>query len=395
MPWTLFETSLGTCGLAWSDEGITSVQLPERTRAATQERLLAKAATPGERATSRSTPDWVMNAIAYVQDHLDGRSQDLSALPLDLSDVTPFHAKVYRALQKVPAGSTITYGDLARTAGSAGASRAIGRAMAQNPLPLFVPCHRVLAAGGKPGGFSAYGGLVTKDRILTIEGWTAPVPPLFAASKDVATLPYDAAAARQHLASTDPVLGAHLERIGDFTLTLQATESTFAALAQSIVYQQLNGKAAATIFGRVRALFPRGRLDARKLLALSEDDLRAAGLSRNKLAAVRDLAERTAAGTIPTLPQLARLEDDAIVDTLTEVRGIGRWTVEMLLIFRLGRPDVLPVADFGIKKGFARVFHRGKRKSELPTDADLVRRGERWRPYRSVASWYLWRAADA
>ncbi|HVJ90169.1 MAG TPA: cysteine methyltransferase, partial [Labilithrix sp.] len=109
----------------------------------------------------------------------------------------------------------------------------------------------------------------------------------------------------------------------------------------------------------------------------------------------RDLAERAAAGTVPTLAQLASMDDAAIIEKLTEVRGIGRWTVEMLLIFRLGRPDVLPVTDYGIKKGFARLFHRGKRKAELPDGAALMRRGERWRPFRSVASWYLWRAADA
>ena len=395
MPWKLFETSLGTCGVAWTDDGISSIQLPERTRAATAERLLEKAPAAGARATARETPDWVTRATSLVTDLLAGRPEDTSAVPLDLSSVTPFNARVYRALQKVPAGSTTTYGDLARAVGSAGASRAVGRAMATNPLPILVPCHRVLAAGGKPGGFSAYGGLVTKDRILTLEGRRDAPLPLFAAAKADGGLPYDRALALRHLTGADAVLGAHLESIGHFTLTLAATESTFAALAQSIVYQQLNGKAAATIFGRVRALFPRGRLDPALLLSLKEADLRAAGLSQNKLAAVRDLAARTKAGTIPTLAQLRRMDDDAIVDTLTEVRGIGRWTVEMLLIFRLGRPDVLPVADYGIKKGFARVFHRGKRKEQLPTEEDLLRRGERWRPYRSVASWYLWRAADA
>lgn len=207
-------------------------------------------------------------------------------------------------------------------------------------------------------------------------------------------LPFDAAEARRHLSAADPVLRAHIDRIGDLSLSLKATEGTFAALAESIVYQQLNGKAAATIFGRVRALVPRA-LEPASLLAISDDDLRAAGLSRNKLASIRDLATRAAAGTIPTFAQLRRMEDDAIVDALTQVRGVGRWTVEMLLIFRLGRPDVLPLADYGVKKGFARIFHRGARKAELPTDAELARRGERWRPFRSAASWYLWRAADA
>lgn len=395
MPWTLFDTAIGTCAVAWTDGGICAFQLPEESREATQARLLAKTPDVGERASKRDTPAPVAQAITLMKKHLDGEPQDLTGVPLDLSAVTPFLAQVYRALQKVPAGSSTTYGALAKTVGSAGAARAIGRAMATNPLPLLVPCHRVLAAGNQPGGFSAYGGVVTKEKMLAIEGWSPATLPLFTAKAAGARLPYDAGAARRHLASADPVLGAHLERIGDFTLALRETESTFAALAQSIVYQQLNGKAAATIFGRVKALFPRGRLDAKTLLTLDDDSLRAAGLSRGKLAAIRDLAERTAAGSIPTLAQLQKMEDDAIVEKLTEVRGIGRWTVEMLLIFRLGRPDVLPVADYGIKKGFARVFHRGKKKEVLPSEADLVRRGEKWRPYRSVASWYLWRAADS
>jgi 3-methyladenine DNA glycosylase/8-oxoguanine DNA glycosylase len=268
--------------------------------------------------------------------------------------------------------------------------------MATNPFPVIVPCHRVLAAAGKPGGFSAYGGLVTKERLLAIEGFRRPETEesLFAAM-NASRLPYDPSAALRHLTASDPALFAHIERVGDFTLTLKQTESTFDALAESIVYQQLNGKAAATIFGRVRALFPKGRLTPTTLLALREDELRGAGLSRSKLAAIRDLAERCAAGSVPTLGQLSRMDDEAIVKALTQVRGIGRWTVEMLLIFRLGRPDVLPIADYGIKKGFMRVFHRGKRKAELPDGAALMRRGERWRPFRSVASWYLWRAADA
>ena len=182
MPWTLFETTLGKCGLAWSDAGLTWVQLPERTEAATRARLLAKAADAGPRATLESTPAWVTNAIGLAREHLDGRPQDLSAVPLDLSNVTPFVAKVYRALQKVPPGKTVTYGELARAVGSAGAARAIGRAMATNPVPIFVPCQRVLAAGGKSGGFSAYGGVVTKERMLALEGAASRALPLFAAT---------------------------------------------------------------------------------------------------------------------------------------------------------------------------------------------------------------------
>lgn len=174
MPWTLFDTMLGPCGIAWSDVGLTCVQLPEASREQTEARLLARAKDAGAHAAPRAIPAWVTRAIELARAHLDGRSSpdaELATVPLDLARVTPFAEKVYRELQRVPAGATVTYGELARTVGSPGAARAIGRAMATNPFPLFVPCHRVLASNGKAGGFSAFGGLVTKERILTLEGW--------------------------------------------------------------------------------------------------------------------------------------------------------------------------------------------------------------------------------
>jgi len=131
------------------------------------------------------------------------------------------------------------------------------------------------------------------------------------------------------------------------------------------------------------------------VLATKDEALRGAGLSTGKTASLKDLARRAANGEIPPLTDLARMEDERIVEQLTEVRGIGRWTVEMLLIFRLGRPDVLPLADYGIKKGFGRIFRtRSRAKDELPSAAELAKRGERWKPFRSVASWYLWRACE-
>jgi len=166
----------------------------------------------------------------------------------------------------------------------------------------------------------------------------------------------------------------------------------FDALAESIAYQQLSGKAAATIFGRVRALYPKRKwLDPELLLATPDETLRAAGLSRAKTAALKDLAAKTIDGTVPSGRALIRMTDDEIIARLTTVRGIGRWTVEMLLLFDLGRPDVWPVDDYGVRKGFAKTF--GRRK--LPSPKQLMRFGEKWRPYRSVAAWYFWRALDS
>jgi len=166
----------------------------------------------------------------------------------------------------------------------------------------------------------------------------------------------------------------------------------FDALAESIAYQQLSGKAAATIFGRVRGLYPKTKwLDPAKILATPDDALRSAGLSRAKTAAIKDLAAKTIDGTVPSGRTLLRMSDDEIIARLTQVRGIGRWTVEMLLLFDLGRPDVWPVDDYGVRKGFAKTF--GRRK--LPTPKQLIKSGEKWRPYRSVAAWYFWRALEA
>lgn len=199
---------------------------------------------------------------------------------------------------------------------------------------------------------------------------------------------YDCAAAARAICKADPGMRKLIDTVGPCGLRRNRPASPFPALLRAIVYQQLAGKAAATIHGRVLDLFPgRAHPSASDFLATSPEALRGAGLSRNKLAAVQDLARHVHEGRIPTLATLRRWDDEQIIDRLTEVRGIGRWSVEMLLIFNLGRPDVLPLNDLGILKGFERLT--GERDAAL-----LAERGEMWKPWRSVASWYLWRAAD-
>ena len=201
-------------------------------------------------------------------------------------------------------------------------------------------------------------------------------------------------AAHRHLNSRDKRLAAHIRRVAQkrrYALTRQRGLQPFEALAESIAYQQLSGKAAATIWSRVRALFPGQKLlDPRLILQMPDEKFRAAGLSRSKIAALKDLAAKTIDGTVPSSRALARMSDEEIIARLTSVRGIGRWTAEMLLLFDLGRLDVWPVADYGVRKGFAKTF--GRRK--LPTPKQLTKFGEKWRPYRSVAAWYFWRALD-
>jgi methylated-DNA-[protein]-cysteine S-methyltransferase len=294
---------------------------------------------------------------------------------------------VYELARSIPSGATLSYGELATRLGSPGSARAVGQALGKNPFAIVVPCHRVLAAGGKIGGFSASGGVDTKARMLRIEQAQRS---LFDGDGQ---LGFDPLVAVEALRAADPKLRRLIERIGPCRLQLKTTPSIFAALAESIVYQQLHGKAAATIFARVRALFPRARgaITAAQILSASEAELRSAGLSNGKYLALRDLAERTKNGAIPSLAQIQKLDDEAIIERLTEVRGIGRWTVEMLLMFRLGRPDVLPLDDFGVRKGYAIAFGT----PELPSKAELEARAERWKPYRTIASWYLWRATDS
>ena len=196
----------------------------------------------------------------------------------------------------------------------------------------------------------------------------------------------------EHLSATDPRLAELIARARRYELKLSPVSRPFDALAESIAYQQLSGKAAATIWGRVRALFPKKKyLDPKLVLATPDEKLRAAGLSRSKVAALKDLAAKTIDGTLPSGRALARMSDEEIIERLITVRGIGRWTVEMLLLFDLGRPDIWPVADYGVRKGFAKTF--GKRK--LPNPKQLMKLGEKWRPYRSAAAWYFWRALDA
>jgi DNA-3-methyladenine glycosylase II len=211
-------------------------------------------------------------------------------------------------------------------------------------------------------------------------------------------LPFNPDEAIAHLRARDPKLGGLIDRAGPFKLHIDQSVSPFESLLESILYQQLHGKAAATIHARVRAYFG-GDPTPRLLLDTPDEPLRAAGVSRNKILAMKDLASRTIDGTIPTHAAILKMSDADIVERLTEVRGIGSWTVEMLLIFRLGRPDVLPATDYGVRKGYALTFQRVPKSrpleaADLPKPDVIFRRGQRWAPYRSVASWYMWRACD-
>jgi DNA-3-methyladenine glycosylase II len=233
---------------------------------------------------------------------------------------------------------------------------------------------------------------------------------------------YDTDAALVALTAADPKLAKLIARAGPFTMRISGKQSPFEALTESIIYQQLHGKAAAAIHAKLLRSFsdlahepfsknpgfliqdPRELLVYRhptpqELLDAPNDQLRSAGLSANKALALRDLAAKTIDGTVPTLAKIRKMSDEAIIEHLTQVRGIGIWTVQMMLIFRLNRPNVLPTSDYGIRKGFALTF-QGLKPTAKVTPADLPkpdvieRRAKKWQPWCSVASWYMWRACD-
>jgi DNA-3-methyladenine glycosylase II len=202
-------------------------------------------------------------------------------------------------------------------------------------------------------------------------------------------LPFDLDSATKHLCDCDPVIAGLVRSCNPFQAEMEAHQSPYEALLEAIAYQSISGKAAATIFGRVKALSGSGGIPTPKeMIKLRTQSLRKAGLSGAKVLAMKDLAQKTIDGVVPTLEQSEKLSDEELVKRLVSVRGIGAWTVEMFLIFRLGRPDVLPIHDLGVQKGWSVAY----RKKHKPSPKELLAFGERWRPYRTVASWYMWRA---
>ena len=194
-----------------------------------------------------------------------------------------------------------------------------------------------------------------------------------------------------HLSKADPAMGQLIRRVGPCTILAQRRHQPYETLVRAIAHQQLNGRAAQTILGRFIALFPGKRFpDPDDVRRTSVAKLRRAGFSRAKILAIKHIAAKAAAGAVPTRRAARRMTDDDLIQQLTELRGVGQWTVQMLLMFTLDRPDVLPVDDFGIREGFRLTYGLSAR----PTPKEIIAYGERWRPYRSVASWYLWRAVE-
>ena len=377
---TFFDTAIGWCGLAWDGNNILGFQLPEATKELTEKKMRGQYPNlVGDAVPSRL----IANLCRDVLSHVEGRAQDFSAISIDISTLTPFSKRVYEFTRAIPAGKTISYGELAKRIGSPNSARAVGRALGANPIPLLIPCHRVIAANGALTGFSATGGVELKAHLLEIERMSLEHSGGFV---------YCPRRAAGYLKTRDEYLGHFIDQIGMPSLTIRKTSTIFAALTRTIVGQQLSTKAAATIFERFCRILPRGLsgLTPQNYLSINETELRSVGLSRNKVAAIGDLAEKTLSKRVPGLAALRRMDDAQVVEVLSNVKGIGKWTAEMVLMFRLGRPDVLSVDDLGLRLGHAILVSSG-RETDRKTLRDY---GERWRPYRSIASWYLWRILD-
>lgn len=208
--------------------------------------------------------------------------------------------------------------------------------------------------------------------------------------KSTSALPFDPQVACEHISANDKKMAKVIETVGSCWLEVHHMNSCYESLLESIVYQQLTGKAAATIMGRVKDIYGGRFPKPLEVLETNDEKLRAAGLSRAKIAAIKDLSEKKQSGLVPDIEQLEKMSDEEIISLLTQVRGIGTWSVQMLLIFRMGRPDVLPVNDYGVRKGFAKVY----KLADLPKPLEMVKQAKKWSPYRSIASWYLWRVLD-
>jgi len=377
----IFETPLGTCGIAWKEFGnsrtppvVTAFQLPESTVKLTESRIAEKSSA----IKARITPPLIEQIITKVKLHLDGKAQDFSNVLVDTEGIGPFARQVYNVCRTIPAGKTMTYGELARAMKRPAASRAVGQALGRSPIPLIIPCHRVLASGNKAGGFSAQGGVATKLKMLKIEGVLMGTP---ATIKSIKYLKRAAAL----LKKKDPRLARCLSKPIEFRL--RPEHLPYETLIEAVVHQQLSPKAASTILGRVTDLYPGGRIPApAELLKTADDRLRSAGLSRSKTKALKDIAAKALDGTVPSSKEIVSLGNEEIIKRLTSIYGVGQWTVEMMLIFNLGRADVLPAGDFALRKSVGGIY----KMKGVPTPKQVSTLGEAWRPHRTVASLYLW-----
>ncbi len=370
-PWgrmlVVFETSKPAFVRLWLPDSSAKEQL----RSLNQDKKLCHVE---ELPIPRSLVSWVKK----IQSYFAGKSCDFKNIPLDLQLCTDFQRKVLSELMKIESGQTLSYAEISRRLGTRG-YQAVGSAVGSNPVPLLIPCHRVLATGGAPGGFSSPGGLKTKQRMLALEGIDLfSSRPVTFFDKD-----FNPAKAKRELAKLDSRLAKVIKIAPDFNPGKSRPEAPLRALAKSIVYQQLSGKAAATIWGRVVDLCGK---NLERASSCSHEELRSAGLSNNKARALSELVSRN----IPSLALFKKMSDQQVIDEISSYRGLGAWSAQMFLIFNLGRMDVFAPADLGLQKGRCEIFKLNMTKNEK----ELELWARKFSPHRTLLSWYLWRSLE-
>lgn len=367
---TVLATREGPVGMAWTPRGVLRVVLPGQSR----NEAAVLAALPADLDLVRRPRDTAGEVARRLRGQLAGRHDTFADVPVDLSRLPVSAQAVLRALRRVGPGRTVSYGELARRAKRPGSARAVGAILGANPVPLIVPCHRVLAADGSLTGFSGGGGIRQKARLLHQEGH------VFDPEHELGM---------RALMRADPVMRRIIPLVGPYLPWPARPRPAWDTLLRAIIHQQLSVAAGRTIGNRVVALTPGPRFPRPvEMRAIDDATLREAGLSHAKVTYVKDLAARVGDGRL-RLPRLSLLDDDAAIAALTEVRGIGRWSAQMHLIFHLGRLDVLPVDDVGLQNAAAKAYGL-----DNVAPARLAELGDRWRPWRSLASWYLWQALD-
>jgi AraC family transcriptional regulator, regulatory protein of adaptative response / methylated-DNA-[protein]-cysteine methyltransferase len=363
------QCSLGAIIIAAADKGLCHIAIdddPDLLLRELQDRF-PKAELIGD---DPEFDAWIAQVVGFVETPAIGLS-----LPLDIRG-TAFQQRVWQALRTIPPGSIVSYTDVAEHLGMPKSVRAVASACAANTLAIAIPCHRVLRSDGALSGYRW--GLERKQALLQRE--FKPQLPEHLRS-----------AATDHLAACDPAWFALINKVGPCRLEQKSEREPYQALVRSVAYQQIHGRAAAAILGRFIALFPsQGFPDPAAVLKVDDATMRACGFSASKTATIREIAQKTLSGVVPSRAEAEKLSDDELITRLTSLRGVGRWTVEMLLMFSLAREDVLPIDDFGVREGWKVI----KGLDRQPKPKELGEIGLAWAPYRSTAAWYLWRAAD-
>ena len=366
------QCSLGAIIVAATDKGLCHIAIADDAEVLLKELQdrFPKAELIGD------DPDfdaWIAQVIGFVEAPAIGLD-----LPLDIRG-TAFQQRVWQALRTIPAGSIVSYTDVAAHLGMPRAVRAVASACAANTLAVAIPCHRVLRSDGALSGYRW--GLERKQALLQREHR----PQLPEALRTPAN---------EHLVACDPAWFGLICKVGICGLVSNAERtlrSPYEALMRSVAYQQIHGRAADAILGRFLAHFP-GQIfpEPAAVLALDEAAMRACGFSAAKTATMRGIAQGCLDGIVPTRAAAEQLNDAELIARLSSLRGVGRWTVEMLLMFTLLRPDVLPIDDFGVREGWKVL----KGLERQPRPRELAEIGLPWAPYRSTAAWYLWRALE-